>query len=258
MGNAEEVRQRQLNITELVLEKGFVTLEELMEKFDVSRMTIHRDLEKLEQSQVIQKVRNGASAQPSSFFESDFAYRKRNNPLQKEAICKKAADFLFDGMSIFLDDSTTVLPLIKYFREVKSLTVISSCLPTINEVVKIPETNLIILGGEYKSKYRSSYGYFCTSAVDKIHADLTILSPHSYISGSVFEYEQQVISVKRAMMDNSDKSIILMDNSKFKQTTLYLLAKINEFDHVIIDNLVPKKDIEELKQNAKNLLIVNP
>jgi DeoR/GlpR family transcriptional regulator of sugar metabolism len=256
MGRAVDVKKRQERITEHILANGFASVEDLMALLNVSRMTIHRDLDDLERSKLIQKVRNGASAQPSSIFESDFAYRERVNALQKEALCRAASEFLSDGMSIFLDDSTTVIPLIKYFPEYKSLTVITSCLPTIIEISRIPDINLIILGGEYKSKYRSSYGYFCTSTINKIHADLTVLSPHSYKAGSIFEYEQEVISAKRAMMDNSEKKMILMDNSKFKQTTLYLLAKINEFDHVIIDNLVPKPIIEELKGQSKDLLIV--
>jgi DeoR/GlpR family transcriptional regulator of sugar metabolism len=258
MGRAVDVKKRQAKISEFVLANGFASVEDLMALLKVSRMTIHRDLDDLEHSQLIQKVRNGASAQPSSIFESDYGYRERVNAVQKEALCKAAASYLTDGMSIFLDDSTTVIPLIKYFPAFKYLTVITSCLPSINEICKIPDINLIVLGGEYKSKYRSSYGYFCTSTINKIHADLTILSPHSYKSGSIFEYEQQVISTKRAMMDNSEKKMILMDNSKFKQTTLYLLAKINEFDHVIVDNLVPKKMIEELKAQSKDLLIVKP
>jgi DeoR/GlpR family transcriptional regulator of sugar metabolism len=59
-------------------------------------------------------------------------------------------------------------------------------------------------------------------------------------------------------MDNSEKSMILMDNSKFKQTTLYLLAKINEFDHVIIDNAVPEHIIQDLKTKSKDLIIAKP
>ncbi|MDP2966303.1 MAG: DeoR/GlpR family DNA-binding transcription regulator [Pelolinea sp.] len=258
MGRAIDVKKRQAKISEYVLANGFASVEDLMALLKISRMTVHRDLDDLERSQLIQKVRRGASAQPSSIFESDFGYRERVNALQKEALCKAAATFLSDGMSIFLDDSTTVIPLIKHFPDFKSLTVITSCLPSINEISKIPGINLIILGGEYKSKYRSAYGYFCISTINKIHADLAVLSPHSFRSGSVFEYEQQVISVKRAMMDNSEKKMILMDNSKFKQTTLYLLAKINEFDHVIIDNLVPRKIIEELKTQSKGLIIVKP
>jgi DeoR/GlpR family transcriptional regulator of sugar metabolism len=258
MGRAVDVKERQGKISEFILANGFASVDQLMELLKVSRMTIHRDLDDLERSKLIQKVRNGASAQPSSIFESDFAYREKVNAFQKEALCKAASTFIADGMSIFLDDSTTVIPLIKHFHEFKSLTVITSCLPSINELTKIPDINLITLGGEYKSKYRSSYGYFCTSTINKIHADLTVLSPHSYKSGSIFEYEQEVISAKRAMMDNSEKKMILMDNSKFKQTTLYLLAKINEFDHVIVDNLVPKPIIAELKGQSKELLIVKP
>ena len=60
------------------------------------------------------------------------------------------------------------------------------------------------------------------------------------------------------MMNNSERKIILMVNSKFKQTTIYFLAKISEFDHVIIDNLVPKPFIEDLRNFSKNLIIAKP
>jgi DeoR/GlpR family transcriptional regulator of sugar metabolism len=255
MGKAIDVKERQTKIADFILASGFVTVDELMEKFNISRMTVHRDLDDLERAQLIQKVRNGASAQPSNIFESDFGYRERVNVRQKEAICQLAATYLHDGMVLFIDDSTTVIPLIQHFRRLKSLTIITSCLPAINVITQIPDISLIVLGGEYKHKYRSSYGYFCVNAINRIHADMTILSPHSYKSGSIFEYEQEVISSKRAMMENSEKSMILMDNSKFKQTTLYLLAKITEFDHVIIDSEVPENIVKELKVQSKDLQI---
>jgi DeoR/GlpR family transcriptional regulator of sugar metabolism len=115
MGKAIDVKERQTNIADFILANGFATVDELMEKFNISRMTVHRDLDDLERSQLIQKVRNGASAQPSNIFESDFGYRERVNIPQKEAICNLAASFLQDGLSIFLDDSSTVIPLIHTF-----------------------------------------------------------------------------------------------------------------------------------------------
>ena len=75
MGRAVDVKKRQAQISEYVLANGFASVEDLMALLKVSRMTIHRDLDDLEHSQLIQKVRNGASAQPSSIFESDFGYR---------------------------------------------------------------------------------------------------------------------------------------------------------------------------------------
>lgn len=257
MVRAVDIKDRQAKIAEYVLANGFTSIEDLMALFNVSRMTVHRDLNDLERSQLIQKVRNGASAESSKNFDSDFRYRERVNIPQKEAMCRIASTLLNDGMSIFLDDSTSVLYLIQYFKNFKSLTVITPSLPAINEIIKIPEIDLIILGGEYRLKFQSTYGFFCTSTISKIHADLSIISPHSYITGSVFEHEQEAVSVKRTMMENSEKNMILMDNAKFKQTTLYLLARIHEFDYVIVDNLVPAQIVEELKSLSKTLLITN-
>jgi DeoR/GlpR family transcriptional regulator of sugar metabolism len=80
MGKAVDVKERQTSIANFILTNGFVTVDELMEKFAISRKTLHRDLDDLERPQLIQKVRNRASAQPAKIIESDFAYRERVNP----------------------------------------------------------------------------------------------------------------------------------------------------------------------------------
>lgn len=248
-------RDRREQIVKYVLTKGFASIEELMGIFNISRMTIHRDLNELEHTKVIQKIRNGVSAQPTSVFESDFGYREQVDITQKESLCKLASTYLYDGMSIFLDDSSTVIPLIKYFKNLRSLTVITSCLPAINEIIKISGINLIILGGLYDNKYRASYGYLCVDTINRIHADLVIISPHSYKSGSIFESELHIIPPKLAMIENSENKIALIVNSKFKQTSLYMLAKISIFDHIIVDNFLSKNQLDELRSFTKNLLI---
>lgn len=255
MANSQSPKERRESIIKYVLLKGFVSIEELMTIFQTSRMTIHRDLNELEHTKVIHKVRNGVSAQPSSVFESDYGYREKVDIVQKKSVCKTAANFLNDGMSVFLDDSSTVIPLINYFRNFKSITVITSCLPAIYEIIKIQGINLIILGGIYEYKYRANYGYLCVDMINKIHADLVFISPHSYKSGSIYESDQHIIPPKLAMIENSEKKIALLVNSKFKQTSLYYLSKISTFDHIIIDNLVPKVFIDEFKSLSINFQI---
>ena len=57
-----QVYKRREILSNFILAKGFVTVDDLMNLVGVSRMTIHRDLDELEKLKIIQKVRNGASA----------------------------------------------------------------------------------------------------------------------------------------------------------------------------------------------------
>jgi len=62
--------ERQNLITELVLKNTSVSIQELAEMFQVSAMTIHRDLDELEQQGILRKVRGGATAQRTYLIES--------------------------------------------------------------------------------------------------------------------------------------------------------------------------------------------
>jgi DNA-binding GntR family transcriptional regulator len=66
---------RRERIAEIVLGREAVAARELATLFDVSLMTVHRDLDELERQGVLRKIRGGATPQPSSLFESNVRYR---------------------------------------------------------------------------------------------------------------------------------------------------------------------------------------
>jgi DeoR/GlpR family transcriptional regulator of sugar metabolism len=63
-------------IANYVIEKGEVRIDELVTYFNVSRMTIHRHIDRLAQQGVIRKLHGAVSAQPSGIYESLFRYRE--------------------------------------------------------------------------------------------------------------------------------------------------------------------------------------
>jgi len=78
--------QRQEQIADYVLQQSFVRLQELVDLFGVSLMTIHRDLDELATQGVLRKVRGGATVLPSALFESDVRYLLNTALKEKEAI----------------------------------------------------------------------------------------------------------------------------------------------------------------------------
>src|SRR5437868_5344534 len=90
----------------LLVTEGSANPQELADRFGVSLITMHRDLDKLEERGLVRRFRGGVTAQPSGVFESNVAFRRQAMLRQKRAIAHQARELVEPGMSIMLDDST--------------------------------------------------------------------------------------------------------------------------------------------------------
>ena len=233
---------RQAWITARVMEQGSVQVDELAERFQVSRMTIHRDLDDLEQQGVLRKVRNGATAQPSSLFESDLRYRINQHQKEKDAVSRAMLAYIEPGQAIFLDEASTLLPLVRLLPTVAPLTVITNFLPILNELSSYKNIHLITLGGEYLPRFATFTGLLTERTMESLHADIFITSTTAVSDGVAYHPDQQVVRVKKAMIARSSSQFLLVDHSKFGKTALHEVAPLNIFERVVVDEgLDPEK-----------------
>ena len=82
-------------------------MEELAQFLAVSKMTVHRDLDRLQELRVLRKTRGGATLLPSILFEADYAFRVRQNRSLKQVLAKAVAGLVDPGMALIVDDSST-------------------------------------------------------------------------------------------------------------------------------------------------------
>ena len=95
-------------------------------------MTIHRDLDELEDGGLLRKVRGGASIQSSAQFESDFRYRQTLAAEEKDRIAAAAARLIEPGQTVMIDDGSTAGGVARHLADARPLTVISNNLTVIN------------------------------------------------------------------------------------------------------------------------------
>jgi DeoR/GlpR family transcriptional regulator of sugar metabolism len=245
-GQSLDQRERQELIRERVIADGFVRSEQLAEEFSVTLMTIHRDLDVLQQQGWLRKVRGGATAQPSALFHGDIRYRMQAMREAKEKLARTAIKMITRGQSIILDESTTALHLAQLLPEHGPITVITNFLAIIKLLAGKPGIDLVALGGAYYPAYDAFLGLHTAESVRSLRADVLFMSTTAITDGICYHQTQDTIIVKRALIETAAKRVLLVDHSKLSKRGIFQLAPLTAFDLVIVDDGISKQDLDAM------------
>ena len=242
---------RQAAMAEQVLADGSATAAELAERFGVSLMTIHRDLDELERQGIVRKFRGGVTAQPSGVFESNVQYRLKTMRAEKAAVAEHALKLIEPGMAIMLDDSTSTLEIARRLRlgEVTPLTVVTNFLEAINLLADQRGIHLMALGGDYDPLHSSFLGVSCVEAIQSLRVDVCFASTSAVHGGYAYHQEQHIVSVKRAMLDSAARNVLLIDHTKLARAALHRVAPLSRFDLLLVDDGAPADALRDLDEH---------
>lgn len=231
-----EVRQRL--ITERVVAQGSCTAQELATEFQVSIMTIHRDLDELQRRGIVRKFHGGVTAQPSGVFEARMSHRMTSRTAEKSTIAHAALKYVEPGMSIILDDSTTILHMIPGLADRTPLYVATTFLGGIRalaDLIEDGDLRIIGIGGRYDSLHDSFVGAQAVDQISSIRADALFMSTSSISTLDAYHQEEHIMSLKRAMVSAATKRYLLADHTKLGKFALHKIVPLTEFDLIITD-----------------------
>jgi DeoR/GlpR family transcriptional regulator of sugar metabolism len=216
---------------------------------------VHRDLDELEARGLLRKSRGVASAMSTSLVESSDVYRLHRQLREKKALARAAMQFVEPGQAIFLDDSTTVLQMAELLPQRAPLTVITNVLTLMNALTGARGISLLALGGDYYNWCSAFMGRMTTAAISTLRADIFIMSTAAITDDTVFHQTAETVDVKRAMFDASARRILLVDHTKFERRALHSLAKLSEFDIVIVDEQTGPEHITRMRSQGVHVVV---
>lgn len=238
-------------IVEQVFREGTVSAKRLASLFGVSVMTIYRDLDELEERRILRRERGGASAQPTSLFESDVRYRILKYRQEKEALCARAVQEIEPGQVVMVDDSTSALPLASMLPSLAPLTVITNFRLMLEELSgRTAGVQLICLGGEYLPSHDAYVGVVCETAISSVRPDILFMSTSAVSGGDAFHQEPEMVRIKRAMLAVARRKVLLLDHSKLGKRAVHYLAPLGEFDLVLTDDGASPETLSELDERG--------
>lgn len=251
---ARQLARRQL-IVEAVIAEGAIRIEDLTDRFGISLMTAHRDIDELVERGLLRKARGVVSATSTSQVESSDVYRATRELDEKRAIAETAATLIDAGLSMFMDDSTTVLQMARFLPARAPLTVITNSLPLMAELKGGRDITLLGLGGQFYNWCNAFMGQMTRYEIARLRADLFFVSMSAITDGAVFHQSAETVETKRAMFDASAKRVLLCDHTKFERRALHHFARLDEFDVVIVNQGTPLPYIDRMRDSGINVMI---
>ena len=242
--------ERQKRILEILSIEGAVMVSKLSAELGVTEETVRRDLEKLEAKELLRRTHGGALPMDEGSYEYSLEKRKGLNVEAKQAMARKAAQYIATGDTIFLDASTTTFYLAKEIKSMKNVTIITNSIRVINELCGIEGIKVIAVGG-IVSKNQSLIGAMTENYItDNYFADKMFFSSKGIGDNSIIlESNDQECFIKQSMLKNSKVHFYLCDKSKIGRVGYMRLTGFDTIDHLITD-----AEIEgELKETLDEL-----
>jgi DeoR family transcriptional regulator, fructose operon transcriptional repressor len=246
--------KRRSEIIKYVEEKESVSIHELSDKFNVTIMTVNRDLRKLHKEGKLLAVRGGAMVRGKNIPESYFSQRIQSNMEIKQSLAEKAMKYIETGNSIMLDSSTTSIILNRKImnENIENLTVITNSNIIINELIPRDDITVISTGGILLNKFQCLVGPLAELLISQIRVNIFFFSVAGIsIDGELTDTDIQEVNVKKKMMKVSSKKILLVENYKFNRVGLYKVADVGSIDLIISNEKEQSKAfLEEIKNKG--------
>ncbi len=257
MAFAEERKAKILSILD---EQGSISTNDLIELLDTSRETIRRDLNEMAQKGQLIKTHGGAVAVDTSpaWYGIPISKRESLNLGAKKSICAQAAASIQDKDLIFVDNSSTVLPMIDYIPKDLNITIITNSIKFLIDASQHTDTNwkLISLGGVFSTRSFSTADMLTLDNLSCFRPSKAFVSAYGIDTAfKITDSHIEDIDIKRAAMRSARDVFLLVDHSKLKRNGTLCYGDANKCTEIITDYKANSSFVHELREKGCSVVV---
>ncbi len=236
---------------------GFVNVNDLSKEFDVSLVTIRKDLKLLEEKKLLFRSHGKAIPVNPYISENPVNVKEKIHAKEKNKIAIAAADTLEPHDSIIIASGTSVIEFARHIQPLEGLTVLTASLNTALILAEHKDIDVMQLGGIVRSSSSSVIG----PIGEKMLSEFTFTKLFLGVDGIDLDYgltttNSMEASLNKEMIKASHKIIVLADSSKFGKKGFGRICGLDEVDQIITDSGIDEKTKNRLMELGIALTIV--
>jgi len=240
-GQSSKGKLRREHMMNLLKRQGRITIQEVVERFNVSEATARRDLELMEKNEPVVRTIGGAMYDGmNSVRELPFAEKEGLSFLEKELIAGAAAELIHEGDVIGLSGGTTNYLLAKELKTRRGITVVTNAVNVAMELVG-SDIQVVVAGGIMRHNSFELCGPLGEGMITQLNIGKMFLGVDGVSStGGITTYSEQEAHMAKAMMARSQATYAMFDHTKVGRTSLFSIAPLSSLQGLITDAPLPE------------------
>ena len=246
---------RRKKILEIVNTEKSITMDALAELFPVSKMTISRDLEKLEDDGLLKKVRGGAVALSHIVTSPRASQASKVFTDEQKRIGAAAAELISNGDFIIIESGSTCLALVENLIEKDHLKIVTASPMVAMRLAEITEQYNkhfeILVSGGLLNVYKSFLlGPTAINTFENINVDIAFLSVTAIdLEAGITADDVNESAVTKVILETcAEKTVGLIVGSKFGKTSFLKVSVVTVFDEIVTGRELNKQTVDSFTQ----------
>lgn len=237
---------RQELIMSVLSARGECRTRLLAEQFQLSEMTVRRDLAELEARGLLRRVHGGAVILNR---DVEYAQRLELGQAQKQQVAQAATRLLKSGQTVYLDAGTTSFETAKAIARglplVTHLHIVTHGISIASELAGRTPYHLQLIGGEVYQNALSTVGPVALTQIAELNIDLFLMGAGGVDVAAGWTNSNHVEAViKRAVIARSKSVIALCDSAKWGQQSFAPIVPFAAVKRWIVDRGLPPAGVE--------------
>ena len=227
------MKERHLQILNIINEKEKVSVQELSEALKLSMVTIRKDLEDLEEQGLLRRQHGyAAKASPDSINS-----RMAIHYPEKKAIAQKAVELITPMETIMIESGSTCALFALEAARQKDATIITNSAYIARYLNQAPTAHVILLGGDYDMVAEVTTGPVTQLCAQEYHVNKLFVGVDGYTEENGFTNVNHTLScVVKELAKRADQVIVLTTSEKFGRQSVARLFSSEDVHTVVTDS----------------------
>ncbi|GAB3010365.1 transcriptional repressor AgaR [Niabella terrae] len=249
--------ERHQHILDLIRKEGSIKVADLCGALNVSSVTIRKDLQFLEDKQLLFRTHGGATLTNPYITDRHVDVKVTLQAIEKQKIGAYAAGLIEPNDCILIASGTTVQFFARNLFEKESLTVVTSALNVAFELINHPGVEVIQLGGVMRKTAASVTGIYAEKSLQDFSCSKLFLGVDGIdLDFGLTTSNMMEAQLNKQMINSAQRTIILADSSKFGKRGFGKICNFEDIEQIITDSNVPENTVKKLASMGVEVTIV--